>query len=165
MSAPTTVKRLRFEDTVQYDTMTYSAWTTNYSKSAVFAILNDDDNKIYDITEWIGEFNFTHNEIDADGAGRDKKTGRMTRKFVATKHDIQVKLVDGVTQPIAHEFLMLLEDHNSHSFTLYWQHPCRDNAIKSSEFYCSTVNFGAMRWRKSDNVCYFTGMNFKVIQM
>ena len=159
---PTTVKRYRF-DSEQFDTLTYSNWRTQYANYAMFAVLYAQDNIVYDITEWIMELQLTHEELDAEGAGRDKKTGTMKRKCIADKHDIQVKILDKAPQSVAHKILMLLCDGDD--FTLYWQHPCRANGITSSKFYCSTVNFGAQRYDKSDGKCFYTGMTFKVIQI
>ena len=158
---PTTVKRYRF-DSEQFDTLAYSTWLTQYANYAMFAALYK-DNIVYDVTEWIAELNLTHEELDEEGAGRDKRTGKMKRVPIADKHDIQIKVMDNVPQSVAHRILMLMCDGDT--FTLYWQHPCRANGLKSAKFYCSTVNFGAQRYDKSDGKCYYTGMSFKVIEV
>ena len=165
MADPTTVKRIRFEDVLAYDTYTYSNWLTKFAREPVFAVV-DTDGVLIDFTEWLSELNLTHNTIDGEGAGRDLKTGDMVRVHVATKHDFQLKIVDGVPKDIAHEIFMLVYSRsNRQSFPLYWQHPCSTNGIRSGNFYCSTINYGAVRYSKSDKRCYYYGMNFKVIQI
>lgn len=166
MSTPTTVKRMRFDtETLSYDTYTFSDWVDIFKKQAMFAV-EDVDGIVYDFTEWISELNMTHNDIDGEGAGRDKKSGKMKRVYVTNKHDFQIKIVDGVPQPIARRIFSLVRSNDDRqSFTLWWQHPCDTADIAYREFYCSTINYGAMRYNKSKDKCYFYGMSFKVIQM
>jgi len=161
VSVPTTVKRYRF-DSEEFDTLDYDEWLSRYAKYAMFAI-EYNDGIVYDVTEWVMDLQLTHNELDKEGAGRDAKTGKMVRKILADKHEIQINLMPRTPHSVAHRILMLVCDGDT--FTLYWQHPCRANKITSAKFYCSTVNFGAQRYEKGSNKCFYTGMTFKVIEV
>ena len=166
MANPETVKRMRFEDVLQYDTMTYDEWVAQYGNYAMFAV-EGTDGILYDVTEWISELNITHNELDGEGAGRDKKTGKMKRVYITVKHDLQIKVVDGVPGSIAkklHNLVDTVESENKYSFRVWYHFPCSDG-LTTGTFYSSTQNYGAQRYSKSDGRCYYTGMNFKVIEM
>lgn len=146
------------------ETMSIEEWEAKYAKCASLTFIDDDGN-YHDVTEWVSELQIVHNELDADGSGRDVKTGAMKRTLIATKHTLNIKIMDRCPQSIAH-YIFALVDSNSNrvSFQAVYQWPC-GNRLATSRFYCSTVNFGAQRYDKSDNYCYYTGMNFNIIQM
>lgn len=115
----------------------------------------------HDYTQYVEELNVVHNDIDAEGSGRDVKTGVMHRTRVAQKHTLTVKLIQ-VSQAVARAIFHDLE--NKTWLGVVYQSPC-SNALATKNFYCSSVNFGSQRYIRESDKTVYQGMNFKLIEI
>lgn len=152
------------------ETMTKSAWNSRYGNYAVLAIYDSDGN-IHDFSEWVAEIKIYHESYDSDKSGRDQKTAKMKREWLADKHKLEVKMLDRIPQSVAHELFVLIDTYKKHtSFDIVYQSPCKDSILSANDswhkaFYCATVNFGAQRYDRNDNACYYYGMTFNLIEI
>ena len=168
VNATNTVYRLVYSPgkNAVMEQMQASEWSTQYADYAVLAI-RDATGDLYDISEWVAEMQIVHNELDKEGAGRDTKNGKMVRKYLATKHTLQVKILDKCPASVVKIIFDLVDtkpDDSKYSFAVRYQWPC-GNELTEDMFYCSTVNFGAQRFSRQDKCCYYYGMNFNIIEM
>lgn len=115
----------------------------------------------HDYTQYVEELTVEHNDIDAEGSGRDVNTGEMQRTRVAQKHTLNIKLLR-VRQPIARAIFRDLMTNTWVGVT--YQSPCSD-ALATKNFYCSSINFGAQRYIRDSDITVYDGMNFKLIQI
>ena len=115
----------------------------------------------HDYTQYVEDLNIVHNDIDAEGSGRDVKTGKMNRTRIAQKHTLTVKLIQ-VSQSVARTIFHDLE--NATWLGVIYQSPC-SNALATKNFYCSSVNFGSQRYIRERDQTVYQGMNFKLIEI
>lgn len=119
-----------------------------------------DATEYLDIASWIQELNVVHNDVEADGAGRDPNTGEMLRKRIAEKHTLNVKL-NRISATQANQLYMRVEDKSY--FFIRYHHPCK-NGYYVKKFYCSSVNWGAQRYNRQTGRIFYDGVSFSVIQ-
>lgn len=150
---------------IQSVSMTEEEWKTEYSKSACFAV-KDEEGDIHDYSEFVSELQLQHNDIDGDEAGRSKCSGaRMKRSYLGHKHTINIKMVNHLSQGVARKVFKLISTQSGKtSFEAWFQSPCGDT-LTHKEFYCSTVNYGSQRYDRNTGRCYYDGMNFNIIEM
>ena len=115
----------------------------------------------HDYTQYVEELNIVHNDVDAEGSGREVKTGAMQRTRVAQKHTLTVQLLR-VRQSVARAIFHDLEANTWLGVT--YQSPCRDR-LDTKNFYCSSVNFGAQRYDRFRDATVYDGMNFKLVEV
>lgn len=115
----------------------------------------------HDYTRYVESLNIVHNDIEAEGSGRDVNTGAMERTRVAQKHTLTVQLLP-VSQPVARAIFRDLEATGWLGVT--YQSPCRDR-LDTKNFYCAGVNFGAQRYDRFRDRTYYDGMSFKLIEI
>lgn len=151
---------------ISTESMSMEAWIAdnNTSHMPCLAIKSGDD--YYDIIEFVSKIEIVHNDIDGDNSGRSKtSSARMNREFLNNKHSMSVKFINHVPQAFAARIRNLVMTTGSKlSYYAYYQNPC-SNGKYQMEFYTSTINFGAQRYDRQRNACFYDGMNFNMIEM
>ena len=126
---------------------------------------SDASGTFHNFSKWVMELNIQHEELDDDESGRDTKTGRMKRNYIATKHTLSVKMVNHLPQEIAHEIRDTTRSSTGRTtLQVKWYSPCA-NDIVELEMYCSSVNYGAQRYNKVRDEVYYDGVSFNLIQV
>ena len=147
------------------ETMTVEEWEALNTKQATLAF-EDSSGNIHDYSEFVSEIQIVHNDVDGEDAGRDKKTGKMKRALIAAKHTLNVKLINGLPQNVVTKIYEYVHSSsNKQSFYAWYQSPCSANKVVRRNFYCSTINYGAQRYNRNENKCFYDGMNFNIIEM
>ena len=152
------------------ETMDYDDWADEVGNKPTFAVGDYSSGSvtaISDFSEWVAEMSITHEDIDADGAGREPKTGKMVRKYVTNKHTFNVTMVNHLPMAIAEAVYAAVhttDARNSTGVCVYEQHPC-SGGIATHPMYCSSVNFGAQRYDRQTGLAFYDGMKFNLIQL
>lgn len=118
-----------------------------------------------DLTAWVTDLNVEHEDLDADGSGRDVKTGAMIRTRIAQKHTITVKLRrlnSDIAAQIHDRLSRYKSDSNPFIYVVY-HNPC-SNSDEGHMFYCATYNWGSQRYNQVTDMTFYDGASFKLIQ-
>ena len=112
-----------------------------------------------DIVSYVKELKITHEDIDAEKSGRDKKTGIMKRSRVNIAHTLDVTL-RRVYQDTVTSIQGALQSYPR--YKVQYRSPC--GGLRTRKAYTSTINFGAQRYDRNTGMCYYDGVNFKMIE-
>lgn len=113
----------------------------------------------HDYAEHIEELTPGLNDLDADGSGRDVKSGLMYRTVIATKQKYDVKMLR-LSQTLVTQLLSDLSP-------AYIQATIVDpttGAQATKTFYTSTVNLGAQRYDRDTGAPYYSGVSFSLTE-
>ena len=152
---------------ISTESMTMDAWRADSATQHMPCLaVKDSSGNYYDVIEFVSEISITHEDIDGDKAGRSKKgDARMVREFLENKHTLNVKMVNHLPQSFALTVRNLIYTTSGRtSFFAYYQNPCNDRKSEM-EFYVSQINFGAQRYDRQRNRCFYDGMTFNMIEM
>ena len=146
----------------------YDSGSSSPKGKIAMLMIEDEDNNLHDFAEWVSELKITHEDIDSEKSGRDVDTGEMKRKRIAQKHTLEVKMVNRLPQTKAREVFKCIygthiAERKRYFFNAWYQSPCADEPAEKT-FYCSKINFGAQRYDRNTNQCYYDGMTFNLIQ-
>ena len=135
----------------------------------------------FDLTPYIMELNPSHEDIDAEGSGRDVEgTGddpaRMQRRYLNEKHTYVVKLWP-VGQDVISQMYYYMHrgyareydpDHPYNKYPYYNARvrlPCTGSVpYPAPEFYTSSINYGSQVFDKNTGKCKYYGVTFSAIQ-
>ena len=117
-------------------------------------VIND-----HDYTEYIEELTPELNAMDAEGSGRDVKTGTMYRIYIATKRKWTVKLLR-IPQAIMQQ---LISDISPVYYSAVLTDPETGTQV-SRQFYTSTIPCGAQRYDKETGAPYYSGVSFTMTE-
>lgn len=113
----------------------------------------------HDYTDYIEELTPTLNELDADGSGRDVKTGLMYRTLIATKQKYDVKMLR-LTQSLMQQ---LIADISPVYYQATITNPATGSQVTKS-FYTSTIPCGSQRYDKDSGAPYYSGVSFSMTE-
>ena len=113
----------------------------------------------HDYAEHIEELTPGLNDLDADGSGRDVKSGLMYRTVIATKQKYDVKMLR-ISQALATQLISDLAP----AFIQATIVDPTTGAQATKTFYTSTVNLGAQRYDKDTGAPYYSGVSFSLTE-
>lgn len=108
-------------------------------------------------TDWVEEMEFSDNDLDADGAGRNLLDGLMHRKYITTKEKITVKFLRLPSSVMS----ALLEDMR-HEYVSVTVLDAKTNRHITRQYTCSTINKGIQRCIGGDTV--YDGVTFNLTE-
>ena len=126
----------------------------------------------HDYTQYVAELAPSRNDLDADGSGRDVKTGIMKRTPIAMKYKVDVQMLP--LEETLHTQLcrdLMYRNPDSHTnldkpdafITVTVLDPAT-NTQSSKTVYISNVNYGSQLFRPSENKTYYYGMSFSLTE-
>lgn len=113
----------------------------------------------HDYAEYVEELSLSINDMDAEGSGRDVKTGLMYRTRVASKLKAEVKMAN-MSQALAQQ---LKADLTPVYYSAKVLNPVSGEQ-ETKTFYTSTIPFGAQRYDKETGAPYYSGLSFSMIE-
>ena len=113
----------------------------------------------HDYAPYVEELNLSRNDLDADGSGRDVRTGEMFRTRIATKLKAEVKLLR-IGEAVHRR---LLADISGVFYSATVLDPAT-GAQTTRTFYTSSVPFGAQRYDRETGAPFYDGMSFSMTE-
>ena len=113
----------------------------------------------HDYAQYVAELTPSHNDLDADGSGRDVQTGLLDRTINGTKQTWDVKMLR--LSETLHK--QLLTDISPVFYTATILDPTT-GATATKTVYTSTIPMGAQRYDKETGAPYYDGMTFSMTE-
>ena len=113
----------------------------------------------HDYTQYVGEMQISRNDLDADGSGRDVKTGLFYRKRIAIKMKCDISMI-----PLDQSTLSALSSDIKPQFYEATVLDPETGARVTKTFYTSSVPYGAQRYDKDTGNCYYSGVSFSMTE-
>ena len=112
-----------------------------------------------DFTTWLEELEPVREDMDSDEAGRNLLDGLMYRARIAQKKKWRAKflrlpapIMKDISKAIGGEFAQIT-----------FLDPDTDRVI-TKEYYTSTLNYGAQKYSRSDEMTVYDGCNFNMTE-
>lgn len=113
----------------------------------------------HDYTEYVEELAPSSNGLDADGSGRDVKTGLMYRIPVAVKLKFSAKMLR-MPETLVKQ---LYSDVSGAYYSARVLNP-QTNTVETHTFYTQAVPFGTQRYLKKSNKTVYDGVSFEMTE-
>lgn len=112
-----------------------------------------------DFTELVMSIKPGNNDLDADGSGRDIHSGTMYRKKIADKDKLEVTMMRLWETDAA-----ALKSALNHEYVSVQYLNPGNNAFKTTDMYCSSIDYGLQIYNRSKRKTYYEGVTFSLTE-